>query len=42
MKMERMIMTTVNFNAKTGNYEAKIGKRKITSFDKKYVERQVA
>lgn len=35
-------MTTVNFNAKTGNYEAKIGKRKITSFDKKYVERQVA
>jgi hypothetical protein len=40
--MERMIMTTVNFNAKTGNYEAKIGKRKITSFDKKYVERQVA
>ena len=35
-------MTTVNFNATTGNYEAKIGKRKITSFDKKYVERQVA
>lgn len=35
-------MTTVNFNAKTGNYEAKIGKRKISSFDKKYVERQVA
>ena len=35
-------MTIVNFNAKTGNYEAKIGKRKITSFDKKYVERQVA
>ena len=35
-------MTTVNFNAKTGNYEAKIGKRKITSFDKKYIERQVA
>src|SRR6056300_844628 len=37
-----MIMTTVNFNAKTGNYEAKVGKRKISSFDKKYVERQVA
>jgi hypothetical protein len=37
-----MIMTIVNFNAKTGNYEAKIGKRKITSFDKKYIERQVA
>ena len=35
-------MTTINFNATTGNYEAKIGKRKITSFDKKYVERQVA
>lgn len=34
-------MTTVNFNAKTGNYEAKIGKRKISSFDQKYVERQV-
>ena len=34
-------MTTINFNATTGNYEAKIGKRKITSFDKKYVERQV-
>jgi len=42
MKMENEIMTTVNFNAKTGNYEAKVGKRKISSFDKKYVERQVA
>jgi hypothetical protein len=40
--MRNFIMTTVNFNATTGNYEAKIGKRKITSFDKKYVERQVA
>jgi hypothetical protein len=40
--MRNFIMTTINFNATTGNYEAKIGKRKITSFDKKYVERQVA
>ena len=35
-------MTTVNFNANTGNYEAKIGRKVIKSFDKKYVEKQVA
>jgi len=35
-------MSTINFNVTTGNYEAKIGKRKITSFDKRYVERQIA
>jgi len=34
-------MTKINFNATTGNYEAKVGKRTIKSFDKKYVERQV-
>ena len=32
----------INFNSTTGNYEAKVGKKTISSFDKKYVERQVA
>ena len=35
-------MTTVNFNAKTGNYEAKVGKRTITSYSEAYVKRQLA
>lgn len=35
-------MTTVNFNAKTGNYEAKIGKRTIKSYSETYVKRQLA
>ena len=34
-------MTTVNFNAKTGNYEAKVGKRTITSYSEAYVKRQL-
>jgi len=39
---EGVIMTTVNFNAKTGNYEAKVGKRTITSYSEAYVKRQLA
>ena len=35
-------MTTVNFNATTGNYEAKIGKKTIKSYSEAYVKRQVA
>ena len=35
-------MTTVNFNAKTGNYEAKVGKRTIKSYSEAYVKRQLA
>jgi hypothetical protein len=35
------IMTTVNFNAKTGNYEAKVGKRTISSYSEAYVKRQL-
>ena len=35
-------MTTVNFNTKTGNYEAKIGKKTIKSYSEAYVKRQVA
>ena len=34
-------MTTVNFNAKTGNYEAKVGKRTISSYSEAYVKRQL-
>ena len=34
-------MTTVNFNAKTGNYEAKVGKRTIKSYSEAYVKRQL-
>jgi len=39
---EGVIMTTVNFNAKTGNYEAKVGKRTIKSYSEAYVKRQLA
>jgi hypothetical protein len=42
MMNEGVIMTTVNFNAKTGNYEAKVGKRTITSYSEAYVKRQLA
>lgn len=35
-------MTTVNFNAKTGNYEAKVGKRTIRSYSEAYVRRQLS
>jgi len=35
-------MTTVNFNAKTGNYEAKVGKRTIKSYSESYVKRQLS
>ena len=34
-------MTTVNFDAKTGNFFAKVGTKTIRSYDKKYVERKV-
>ena len=34
-------MTTVNFDAKTGNYFAKIGSKTIKSYSKSYVERKV-
>ena len=34
-------MTTVNFDAKTGNYVAKIGSKTIKSYSKAYVERKV-
>lgn len=34
-------MTQINFNAKTGNYEAKIGKRVIKSYSEAYVKRQL-
>jgi len=36
------IMNKVTFNAKTGNYEAKVGKRTITSYSEAYVKRQLA
>ena len=41
---ERKIMTqvtTVNFDAKTGNYFAKVGAKTIKSYSKSYVERRV-
>jgi len=34
-------MTTVNFDAKTGNYVAKVGSKTIKSYSKSYVERRV-
>jgi hypothetical protein len=34
-------MTTVNFDAKTGNYVAKVGSKTIKSYSKAYVERRV-
>lgn len=34
-------MTTINFNAKTGNYEAKVGKKTIKSYSKPYVEKRL-
>ena len=34
-------MTTINFNAKTGNYEAKVGKKTIRSYSKPYVEKRL-
>lgn len=34
-------MTTVNFDAKTGNYVAKVGSKTIKSYSKAYVERKV-
>jgi hypothetical protein len=39
--MENNLMTTVNFDAKTGNFFAKVGTKTIRSYDKKYVERKV-
>ena len=46
MKIEKegyiMNSTKINFNATTGNYEAKVGTRTIKSFDKKYVEKQLS
>jgi hypothetical protein len=35
-------MTVVNFNAKTGNYEAKVGKKTISSYSESYVRRRLA
>src|SRR5210317_1000086 len=37
-----IMMNKVTFNAKTGNYEAKVGKRTITSYSEAYVKRQLA
>ena len=34
-------MTTINFNAKTGNYEATVGKKTIRSYSKPYVEKRL-
>ena len=34
-------MTTINFNAKTGNYEAVVGKKTIRSYSKPYVEKRL-
>ena len=34
-------MTVVNFNAKTGNYEAKVGKKVIKSYSESYVRRRL-
>lgn len=34
-------MTTINFNAKTGNFEAKVGKKTIKSYSKPYVEKRL-
>ena len=39
---KNMTTTTMNFDAATGNYIAKVGTKTIKSFDKKYVERKVA
>ena len=36
-----MQVTAVSFDAKSGNYIAKVGSKTIKSFDKKYVERKV-
>ena len=34
-------VTAISFDAKTGNYSAKVGGKTIKSFDKKYVEKRV-
>lgn len=41
MIIKENMMTTVNFDAKTGNYVAKVGSKTIKSYSKSYVERKV-